>query len=68
VIVTVLVSFRMGGYLLAASLVLAALLRAVLPRRMAQGLLVRSRRMDVTMALLFAVAVAVTAAIVPGGH
>jgi hypothetical protein len=65
VLVTWLVVFRLGGYLLAASAGLAAVLRAVLPDRYCLGLLVRSRRMDVIVAALFAIAVGVLAAVVP---
>ncbi|HVN11736.1 MAG TPA: DUF3017 domain-containing protein [Kineosporiaceae bacterium] len=65
VAVTVVVDFRAGGYVLAASLGLAALFRAVLPERYCLGLLVRTRRMDVTAAVVLAVAVAVLAGIVP---
>ncbi|MGZ4602165.1 MAG: DUF3017 domain-containing protein [Kineosporiaceae bacterium] len=65
VTVTVFVDFRAGGYVLAASLGLAALFRAVLPERYCLGLLVRTRRLDVTTAAVLAVAVAVLAGIVP---
>jgi Protein of unknown function (DUF3017) len=65
VLVTVLVDFRAGGYVLATSLGLAALFRAVLPERYCLGLLVRTRRLDVTTAAVLAVAVAVVAGIVP---
>jgi hypothetical protein len=65
VLVTWLVDFRLGGYLLAASAGLAAALRATLPDRYCLGLLVRSRRFDVVVAALFAMAVGVLAAIVP---
>ena len=65
VAVTVFVDFRAGGYVLATSLGLAALFRAVLPERYCLGLLVRTRRLDVTMAAVLAVAVAVLAGIVP---
>jgi hypothetical protein len=58
--------FRRGGYLLAGALGLAALMRAVLPERYCLGLLVRSRRVDVLAAAALAVAVALTARIVPG--
>ncbi|MGZ4627086.1 MAG: DUF3017 domain-containing protein [Kineosporiaceae bacterium] len=51
--------------MLAASLGLAALFRAVLPERYCLGLLVRTRRLDVTTAAVLAVAVAVLAGIVP---
>ena len=66
VLVTWLVDFRLGGYLLAASAGLAAVLRAVLPDRYCLGLLVRSRQFDVVIAALFAVTLAVLAAVVPG--
>ncbi len=66
VLVTVLDDFRRGGYVLAGALGLAALLRAVLPERLCLGLLVRSRRLDVTAAAVLAVGVAFTASIVPG--
>ena len=65
VLVTVAVDFRLGGYVLAAALGLAALLRALLPAKYCLGLLVRSRRQDVLMATLLAVSVAVLAATVP---
>ena len=65
VAVTSLDHFRAGGYLLAASLGLAALFRAVLPERYCLGLLVRTRRMDVVTAAALAAAVAVVAGIVP---
>ena len=66
VILTVTVDFRVGGYTLAAALVLAAALRALLPAKYCLGLLVRSRQLDVAMALAFALAVLVTAHVVPG--
>jgi hypothetical protein len=65
-IVTWLDHFRAGGYLLAGALALAAVLRATLPERFCLGLLVRSRTIDVTIAAAFAVAIAVTASVVPG--
>ncbi len=65
VAVTYAVDFRIGGYILAASLGLAAVCRAVLPERYCLGLLVRTRRMDATTAALLAVALAVVAGIVP---
>ena len=58
--------FRAGGYLLAAALGLAAVLRATLPEKYCLGLLVRSRAVDVVTAATFAVAIAVFAAVVPG--
>jgi hypothetical protein len=66
VVVTVAVDFRSGGYVLAAALALAAVLRATLPERYCLGLLVRTRGMDVAVAAAFAVAVALTATLVPG--
>jgi hypothetical protein len=65
VMVTVFVDFRTGGYVLAASLGLAALFRAVLPERYCLGLLVRTRRLDVATAVVLAAAVALVAGIVP---
>jgi len=66
VLVTVVADFRAGGYLLAAALGLAALLRAVLPATLCLGLLVRSRRQDVVTALVLGTAVAVLARTLPG--
>ena len=57
--------FRLGGYVLAASLVLAALLRGTLPARYCLGLLIRSRRIDVVTMLVFAAAVGGMARSVP---
>ena len=65
VLVTVLVDFRLGGYVLAAALALSAGFRAGLPERYCLGLLVRSRRLDVLAAAVLAVGVAVFAALVP---
>jgi len=65
VLLTVTVDFRLGGYVLATALALAAVLRAFLPAKYCLGLLVRSRRQDVLIATLFAVSVAVLAATVP---
>jgi DUF3017 family protein len=65
VALTVFVGFRTGGYVLAASLGLAALFRAVLPERYCLGLLVRTRRLDVATAAVLAAAVALVAGIVP---
>jgi hypothetical protein len=64
--VTLAGDFRRGGYLLAGALALAAVMRAVLPERYCLGLLVRSRRVDVVAAAALAVAVGLTARIVPG--
>jgi hypothetical protein len=66
VLVTVGVGFRQGGYLLAASLALAAVLRASLPDRYCLGLLVRGKVTDVVTASVLAVAVAVVTGLVPG--
>jgi hypothetical protein len=57
--------FRIGGYLLAAALAAAAVLRAALPEKYCLGLLVRSRRIDVTIDALLALGVFVGARIVP---
>jgi DUF3017 family protein len=65
VAVTYVVDFRAGGYILAGSLGLAALFRALLPERYCLGLLVRTRRMDVVTAAVLAVSVAVVAGVVP---
>jgi Protein of unknown function (DUF3017) len=67
VVVTLLVDFRTGGYVLAGACALAASFRAVLPEQYCLGLLVRSRRIDVTTALVLAIAVGVVAGIVPPG-
>jgi hypothetical protein len=67
VVASVLVGFRAGGYLLAAALGLAALLRAFLPAKYCLGLLVRSRQIDVTVAVLLAVSLAAITRIVPAG-
>ena len=42
---------RLGGLILAGTLVIAALLRLALPRRLAGGLVVRSRAADVVFLL-----------------
>jgi hypothetical protein len=57
--------FRIGGYVLAASLASAAVMRATLPEKYCLGLLVRSRRLDVTIDAVLAVGVFVGAQIVP---
>jgi hypothetical protein len=67
VLVTALVDFRVGGYILAGALALAAGMRAALPEKYCLGLLVRSRRVDIVVAAVLALAVFVTARIVPGG-
>ena len=57
--------FRIGGYVLAASLAGAAVMRATLPEKYCLGLLVRSRRLDVTIDAVLAVGVFLGAQIVP---
>jgi hypothetical protein len=52
---------RLGGYLLAASLGLAGLLRAVLPASVVGAVAARSRTTDVLLLLVAAVAAAVLA-------
>jgi hypothetical protein len=66
VVATPVLGFRVGGYLLAASLALAALLRGLLPAKYCLGLLVRTRRTDVVLACVLAVSIAFLAATVPG--
>jgi hypothetical protein len=66
-LVTAMGMFRLGGYVLAASLLLSALLRGVLPARYCLGMLIRSRRIDVVTMLVLAVAVGGLARSVPGG-
>ncbi len=56
-------SIRTGGYLLAAVLVLAALLR-LMPGSVSDGLAVRSRSVDAVTLLVVAVVVAVIFAVV----
>lgn len=53
---------RPAGYTLAGTLVVAAVLRLVLPRASVGGLLVRSRSWDVLTLVVFAVAVTVISA------
>jgi hypothetical protein len=66
VLLTVLVSFRVGGYTLAAALALAGVLRATLPEQFCLGLLVRSRQLDVAIDASMAVVLAVATWKVPG--
>lgn len=66
VVVTVLVDFRLGGYLLSGALLLAAASRAFLPDWLCLGLLVRTRRIDVATLLVLAAAVALASDVVPG--
>ena len=65
VLATVTWSFRLGGYLLGAALLLAATMRLVLPAKYCLGLLVRSRRLDVLTAVVLGVAVLVVVYLVP---
>jgi hypothetical protein len=65
VVLTVVVDFRVGGYVLAAALAAAAVMRAALPEKYCLGLLVRSRRIDVVVDATLALAVFVGAQIVP---
>ena len=64
VVLTVMVDFRVGGYVLAAALALAAVMRATLPEKYCLGLLVRSCRVDVAIDTALAVAVFVGAVFV----
>jgi len=57
--------YRLGGYVLAGALLLAAATRATLPEKYCLGLLVRSRQVDVIMDALLGIAVLVSARIVP---
>jgi hypothetical protein len=65
VVLTVVVDFRIGGYVLALALAAAAVMRAALPEKYCLGLLVRSRRVDVVIDMTLALAVLVCAQIVP---
>ena len=53
------VNVRWGGFLVAGTLVAAALLRLMLPRAQAGGLVVRSRTADVAFLLLMGLALLV---------
>lgn len=59
---------RVGLYVCAASLIVAALLRLALRPRAAGNLVVRSRHVDVAVLLAAAIAVAVLAAVTPFPH
>lgn len=69
--VTLWMLFRNGvepaGYTLAGTLGVAALLRLVLPREMAGGLLVRSRAWDVFTLVFLGAGVAIATATLPAG-
>jgi len=60
-----LVDFRLGALALAASVILALVLRTVLPPRRAGLLVVRSRTLDITVLASMAVGLLVLAIIVP---
>ena len=64
---TVLIGFRIGGYVLALAAIFGGTARAVLPDYLCLGLLVRSRRQDVATLLGLGLAVAIAARIVPAG-
>ena len=66
VLATWTISFRLGGYLLAGALLLAATMRLVLPAKFCLGLLVRSRPLDVAIAATLGVALLVMVNLVPG--
>src|SRR4051794_4679883 len=66
VAVTMLVGFRPGGYVLATAALAGALCRAALPEYLCLGLLVRSRRQDVTTLLILGVALLASVTTVPG--
>jgi len=52
-------SFRVGGFIIAAGLVIGALERALLPTSMAAGIVIRSRWIDVAFFLIGAAALTV---------
>jgi hypothetical protein len=64
---TLLVDFRVGGYVLALAAILGGTARALLPDYLCLGLLVRSRQQDVVTLYALGAAVAVAAFYVPGG-
>ena len=66
VVVTMVVGFRPGGYVLASAALSGALARAVLPEYLCLGLLVRSRRQDVLTLLVLGVALVASVSTVPG--
>jgi hypothetical protein len=65
--VTVLIGFRIGGYVLALAAIFGGTARALLPDYLCLGLLVRSRRQDVATLLGLGLALAIAARIVPAG-
>ena len=64
-VLTVLAGPTTGGLLLGADLAVAAVLRLVLPVRIAGALAVRSRAVDVAVLLVLAVACGLLAGLVP---
>jgi hypothetical protein len=64
--VVVFIGFRAGGYALAATFALAALVRAVFPAEWCLGLLIRSRRVDVAFFIAFAIGLAGVVSRIPG--
>ena len=64
-VLTMLVGPTPGGILLGADLAIAAVLRLVLPVRIAGALAVRSRAVDVGVLLVLAVSCLVLAGLVP---
>jgi hypothetical protein len=66
ILACVFVGFTVGGYLLSATLVVAAVFRLTLPPEYCLGLIVRSRRTDVITCLVLAVSLALSARAVPG--
>ncbi|WP_158257138.1 DUF3017 domain-containing protein [Kineococcus xinjiangensis] len=66
-VVVVVAGPRAGGLVLAADLLLAGVLRLVLPVRVVGALAVRSRAFDVVVALALALACAGLAWVVPTG-
>nr|WP_281372982.1 DUF3017 domain-containing protein [Kineococcus aurantiacus] len=64
-LVTLLAGPAPGGVLLGADLAVAAVLRLVLPVRVAGALAVRSRAVDVAVLLVLAVSCLVLAGVVP---
>lgn len=65
VVAALLGHWRTASLLVAAALLLGALLRLVLPRRIAGLLVIRRRWIDVTVMAVLAVAVSAVAVIVP---
>nr|WP_269329581.1 DUF3017 domain-containing protein [Kineosporia babensis] len=64
---TLLISFKVGGFVLALAALAGGTARAVLPDHLCLGLLVRSRQQDVLTMYVLGVAIALLAWKVPGG-